>query len=260
MKSKTVYPKVAADIFTVLGTWILGFLGVMVLVQVGKTVVAFINGSEVDTYFNAVFVAANVAMLVIGIMSTYFLPHYVENGVTRKDYFKGALLSSIGLSIVLPIITILVSKVGEFIVSHIDKIVLKQPDINSAVMETDGNIVGNIVQSFIITPHIDPSSNWLLAITALTVNILFFFLVGWFIGASFYRFHVVIGLGSILLGLIIITIKDSLLRLVLDLPLPDRFFTLDFLPSSAAVLILLLLLVLLAWLIRSITKHVSIKI
>ena len=259
MKSKAIYPKVAADMLTVLGTWVLGFLGVMILVQAGKTVVAFINGSEVDTYFNAVFIASNIAMFVIGIISTYFLHHYVENGVTRKDYFKGALVASVGLSIALPIMAFLVSKLGEFIVMNIDKVALKQADINSAVMETDGNIVGNIVQAFIIAPHIDPSSNWLLAITTLSLNILFFFLVGWFIGASFYRFHVVIGLGSILVGIIIITIKDSLLRLALDLPLPDQYISLDFLPSSASIPILLLLLGLLAWLIRSITKRVSIK-
>src|SRR4051794_22873455 len=104
MKHKAVYPKVATDLFFVQLFWSFGFLGVLLVVHIIKIILGIMNGSEINNYFSIVYVAAHIFMLVIGIISVYgFLPHYVGNGVSRRDYFKGATLSTIALSITIPV-------------------------------------------------------------------------------------------------------------------------------------------------------------
>lgn len=260
MKQKAIYPKVATDMFMAMSIWTYGFMGIVLIVQIVKAIIAFNNGNNIDSYFNALFVATNVYMFVIGIISTYFLPYYVENGVTRKDFYKGALLSSVGLSIFIPVITFILSTLLHFILNLLHHNVIRETDLNASALDVDGNIIGDIVQSFIISPYVDPTSNWFLAIIVFAINILFFYLVGWIIGAGFYRFHTIIGLGFIAVGIVIITFKDTLLRAALELPIPDRIISMDILPSSLSEIALLLLGVITVVLLRYLTKNVSIKI
>jgi hypothetical protein len=93
MKQPKNYPKVAIDMFFVQGIWASGFLGIMLLIQIVKSVLFIFNDNNgVNTYYDATFIASNIFMLVIGIISAVgFIPHYVSNGVTRKDYFKGGI-------------------------------------------------------------------------------------------------------------------------------------------------------------------------
>lgn len=256
MKQPAIFPKVAKDMFWVQLTWTFGFLGIMLAINIFKIIVATVQGNEVDNYYNSVFVAANIFMLVIGIISVFFLPHYVENGVTRKDYFKGAFLASVGLSAIIPIIIISISLLQQFIL----KISFKVADINSVVLEIDSDdIVGDIVTSIILTPYVDPQSNWVLAIGIFSLNIFIYYLIGWLISASFYRFNTGTGLGFILIALIIITLEDTLLRISLDLPVLRRFSILESLPLGVAVLCILFLILISIWIIRLLTKRVTVK-
>lgn len=254
---RTIFPKVANDMFWVQLLWALGFLGVLLVFHIVKIIVAFIQGTGVDSFYNSVYVT-NIFMLVIGIISVYFLPHYVGNGVTRKDYYKGALLASVGLSVVIPIIVSCVSALGQFIIKNIDKISLKESDFNAVVLETD-NIIGEIVKSVIFTPYVDPQSNWGLAIVVFSLNIFVYYLVGWLISAGFYRFDTGTGLGFIVIAFIVITLEDVLLRISLDLPIPSRFSVFDSLPSSITVLCMLFVIFLSLWTIRLLTKRATIK-
>lgn len=250
--------KVTNDLFYVLMTWTFGFLGVMFVIQLVRATMSFMNGSEIDTFYNAVFVAASIYMFVVGIISTYFLPYYVEHGVTRKDYFIGNLFSSIGLSVMLPIIVFIVSSLYQFILNKIDSITIKDVDFNT-VVDSDPHLIGDLVQSFIINPYIDPNSNWILALFVFTVNIFIFYLIGWLIGSAFYRSNVMTGLAFILVGLVMITIKDNLLRVALELPLRNRFITIDQFSPTISSLGVLLLIILAVWLIRQLTKKAAIK-
>ncbi|GGB58466.1 hypothetical protein F3157_20145 [Virgibacillus dakarensis] len=258
MKQTTTFPKVAKDMFLVQLYWAFGFLGIMLVIHIVKIITAFIQGNEVDSYYNSVFVAANIFMLVIGLISVYFLPHYAGNGVTRKDYFKGGLLASIGLSVVIPIIAICISVIGQFILKNMANIGLKEPNLNEVVLDIDSNIIGDIVQSVILTPFVDPGSNWILAIGLFSLNIFMYYLVGWFISASFYRYDTITGLGSILLGLISLTLVDVLIRMSLNLPVADRFSSLD-LPAVITIPGIFVIIVIIIWIIRVLTKRVSIK-
>lgn len=254
MEQNNIFPKVAKDMFWIQSTWTFGFLGIMLAINIFKIIYGIIQNTGVDDFYNSIFVAGNIYMLIIGIISVYFLPHYVENGVTRKDYFKGSLLASIGLSMLIPIVA--------YIVSIIEKLLLKNwIDFKETnfIPETDSNFIGDIIQSIILTPYVNPESNLILAIVIFSLNVFTYYLIGWLIGAGFYRFNAGTGFVFILIALIMITLEDVLLRISLDLPMQERFAILDTIPSGVTALGVLLILIVTTWIIRQLTKSVAIK-
>ena len=259
MTQKAVYPKVATDLFWIQLFWSLGFLGVMFVIHIIKVILGSINGNEINNYFSAVFVAANIFMLVIGIISVYgFLPHYVGNGVRRRDYFKGATLSTIALSITIPVIASFVSVLERWFINLTNLYTVdSNPFISQGIAEESG-LIGDIVKSVVISPFVDLHNNWLLAILIFSLNLLTYFIVGWFIGASFYRFNILIGIGSCLLSIAILVAADGLLRAALELPVHEVFASLS-LSLPISVLASLILLGIILWFIRQMTKKVSIK-
>lgn len=260
MKQTKTFPKVAMDLFWIKSSWTLGFLGIMLVINVIRIIAAAIQGDEVDSFFNAVFVASNIYMFVIGVISMFFITHLVENGVTRKDYFTGTLLTSIGLSISIPIVSFGVSAFMNGIINNIEGFNFKKPDINSVILEVDSNIIGDIVQAFILTPHVDPQNNWFLAIAVFSLNIFIYFVLGWLISASFYRFNTAIGLAFILLAIFILMVQDTLIRNALHLPVLDQFSVLDSLSTGISLLGIMLLIIFSLWMIRLMTRRVRIKI
>ena len=126
-------------------------------------------------------------------------------------------------------------------------------------LDLDGNIIGDTIQSIILSPYVDPNENWLLAMLVLTVNIFVIYLLGWFISASFYRFDWLIGLVSIVIAVVFKLLKDTFLRITLDLPVVGWFSTLDFLPMSIALVGIALIIVISIYLTRILTKRVVIK-
>ena len=262
------YPKLAADMFWTLMSWTFGFLGVMIVINIIQRAINVIQGTEVDGgFYGSLMIASNIYMLIIGIISIYFLPYYVENGVTRKDYFTGTLIASIGVSIALPIIIFLISIVERFILTNWLNMSYKIQDINEifneVLMDIDdglGSFIGDLILSVILSPNMDPSSNWMLAIAVFALNIFIFYLLGWLISAGFHRGGIIIGLGFIVIAIVMNTLKDMLLRIVLDLPISARFAALEpFSPWIAMAGILLLILVVIG-VIRLLTKKVPIEI
>lgn len=258
MKQSRIFPKIANDMFFVQLLWAFKFLGVALAIHIFKIIQGFIQGYEVDSYYNVVFVFSNIFILVVGILSGHFLPKFVENGVTRKDYFKGTLLSSIGLSAAIPIILICISQLEQLVIKNMGKISFKELDINSILLEI-GDIRTDIVHSIFFSPFVDPKSNLVLAIAVFTLNLFMYYLVGWLISASFYRFANGIGIGFIVIAFIILTLEDVLLRISLDLPVSSRFEILDSLPLGMIVFCLFVLIFISIWIIRLLTKRVSIK-
>lgn len=249
--------------------WTIIFLGIMFaihLFRIGRML--FFNGSPIDNYFMTVLIAANIYMFVIGIISIYFLRYSVENGVTRKDYFKGTLLASIGLSIVIPIISFVVSIVERFVFGFIISARFADTDMNTVdfnldAVSTAGDIIGNIIihviQAFILTPYLDPDSHWILALSIFGLTIFTFYMLGWFISASFKRLGTLVGLGVILVAIVLLVLKDTLLRIALDLPVSDWFTVLGDLSPSIALLGILVILLVTMWFIRILTKRMPIE-
>jgi len=253
------FPKVASDMFFVQGMWASGFLGVMLIIQIIKLVTSTFSNQEVNTFFVATFIASNIFMMVIGIISPIgFIPHYVGNGVTRKDYFKGTIVGTMGLSLAIPVVSAIVSSLLNVIV-NLFNIQVTVASFENASNEADGNFVGDLVTSVIFSPHVEFSSNWLLAIFVFALNIFIYYVAGWLIGAAFSRLGVIGGLLSILIGFIVIQAEDILLSTSLGLNVPSFIGDIE-IPFFVSIVGILLIVAICLWLIRQLTKRIIVKI
>lgn len=266
MKAKAMYPKVAFDLYIVQLLWSLSFLGILLFLQFAKPILAMVpflqmnDKINIGNYFDTVFVSSNIFMLVIGIIVVLgFLPNYVSNGVTRKDYFKGAGIAAVALSISLPVVASVIYVVQKFIMKITNLPLVEKSTLAKQVVKTDDGFIGEFIQSILITPFVQLESNWLLAIVVFVLNIFTYYIVGWLIGSGFYRFGILIGLLCIALALIIIYTQDLLLSIALDLPVHNAFALLDF-PLSLAIAGSLALAGITLWGIRQLTKRVPIKL
>src|SRR5690625_1396270 len=107
--------KVGLDLFYVQLTWTFWALGIFLVINIGRLI--FLDYA--DSYYSGGYIAANVYMLVIGIIAINFLPYYVENGVTRKRFFIGNVLASMALSIIIPILIYIISFFEKLIVHNV---------------------------------------------------------------------------------------------------------------------------------------------
>lgn len=260
MQKRISSSKVGLDLFSAQLIWTFWALGIFLLINIVK--ITFF--SQVDSYYNAGYVSANIYMLVIGIIAINFLPYYVENGITRKNYFIGNVLASIGLSVVIPILIYLISLLEKFIVHTFTSIVLRDSILEETMTEVttdiDGNMVGEIILSFILTPYIHPETNLLLSLGLFSLHILIFYLIGWMIGAAFYRLGVIGGLIFIVIGLFLVAVKDSMTRLMLDQPLFQNFTALSNIPKNSVLPIIFAVILVIIILIRLLTRRAPIKI
>ncbi|MCM3387172.1 hypothetical protein M3649_03380 [Ureibacillus chungkukjangi] len=258
MKQPRNYPKVASDMFFLQGTWASGFLGVMLIVQIIKMITSYFNGNEVNTFFTATFIASNIFMLVIGIISAVgFIPHYVSNGITRKDYFKGTIIGTIGLALVLPIISAVITGAIQLVINLLN-LLINLESFENPLHEGDNHIVADIITSVIFTPYIELSSNWIAAILVFAINIFTYYVVGWLIGAAFSRFGVIVGLLFIILGFIVVQVEDIVLSISLGLNVPGFVDEIE-IPIVISIVAILLILSICLWLIRQLTKRMIVK-
>lgn len=250
--------KVVSGMFLTQASWTLWFLGILFIINIGKVVLAFLQVNKVDTFYNSVFVAANIYMLVIGILCFYFLTYFVENGVTRKEYFKGSLLAAIGISIMIPIIALVISTIEKLILQNF--LAFNVTDFSNAVTESDGHFIADFILSIVLTPYVDPDTNWILALAVFSLNIFIYYILGWFIGVSFYRFKTLVGLGAIALSMVASLFIDSLLRASVQLPLLETFANIGQMSTIISLACIFISIVIILLLIRQITKRAPIKI
>jgi len=258
------YPKVAIDLYIVQMVWTGFFLGITIALHIFQLIGSAMWGDGTnDSFYNSSFISSNIFMLVIGMIAISFLSHYVENGVTRRDYFKGTLLASVGVSITIPVLSMILSFVERLLLGNLLNITYSDPDINSVIAEIDGghigDFIGGMVQQIIFTPFIDLADHWVLSLALFSLNIFTYYLLGWLISSAFYHSGVLTGIPMIILGLVFLTIEDTLLRMMLDFPLRYHFTLFDSLPSSATLIIIFFIFIFTAWLIHRFTKRVRIK-
>lgn len=261
MKKQAIFPKVAEDMFWSQLFWSLGFFGIMMIIYTVRVISAFITGRQADDFFSLIFVASNIFMFVIGILSISFIEYFVSNGVTRKDYFIGAAIASAALSITLPIMTGIISVVERLLVKFIGlPVKMYGADFNKVVSSGDeiGDKIGDIVQVIVMSPFVEPQNHWLLALVVFGLNLFVYYLAGWLISAAFYRAGVVVGLLFIAISIGVILLHDTLLRSALELPIHSMLASFAS-PMYISIIGKMLLVVLVFWLIRKLTKHVVVK-
>jgi hypothetical protein len=187
-----------------------------------------------QSFLTFIYGPSKIYMLVIGIVSVYaFLTFYVKNGVTRKDYFKGAAVSSVVVSLVL------MTTAG--IIAAIEQVI--DPDI--------------VTSSFV-----GSDASLLLTVLAFSINILASYTAGWLIGAGFYRFGGIGGMLYIFASILILSLLDFLWESELKEPLK---FLLDIsnhhgFSSTTSFILTAGLLAVNLWIIQRTTKRVQIKL
>lgn len=250
------FTKTALDLLSLQIIWTFWALGFFILIDLVK----IIFQSNIDSFYSAGYISSNIYMLVIGIVTISFLTYYVENGITRKNYFYGNVIASIGLSIIIPIILYVLSLIQKFIVNRFTSFVLREDSLEDVVIDIDGNIIGEIIQSIILTPFISPETNLLLSLALFSLHILVFYIVGWLIGAAFKRLGVIGGILFIAIGIALIAVKDTMIRLAMGLPLFENFSFLDIVPGAFALPLVFVVIVVIFILIRLLTKRTPINI
>jgi len=254
------FARTGQDLLIVQFIWSLWALGIFILLQ---TIQKFFM-SNVDSFYNAGYIASNIYMLVIGIIAISFLTYYVEHGITRRNYFYGNVIASIGLSIIVPIILYLISLVEGFIINRFTSLTLDNNALDGVMTEVvtdvDGNIIAETIMSLILTPYINPATNLFLSLALFSLNIFVFYIVGWLIGSAFKRLGVIVGILFISIGIALIAVKDSMIRLSMNIPLFENFSMLEKIPDSLAFPVILLVILITFCLIRLLTKRAVIKI
>lgn len=257
MIERQIFFKVGLDMFFIQLVWTFGFLGVVFVVNIVKLFLSGLQGNAVDGYFHHIYAVGNIYMLVIGIITVLFLPHFVGNGVTRKDYFFGGVIAAALLALAIPFITVIVSFIEKFILTMIG-IQYKVQSMNEVML--DGNIIGDLVQLIIVAPYVEPQDDLFLSLSVLAINLFVYYILGWLIGTSFYRFDVVGGILSVALAIGLKLSNDAFLRIVLDLPLIGWFQRLELLPESVALIGIFVIILVTFIAIRMMTKRVAIKL
>ncbi|WP_373894829.1 hypothetical protein [Virgibacillus sp. CBA3643] len=256
MMKPVSFTKTGLDLFVIQLTWTFMALGIFLLINLGRIIFL----SNVDSFYSAGYIAGNIYMPVIGIIAISFLTYYVENGITRKNYFLGNVIASIGLSIVIPILIYVINLIQQFVINRFTSIVLNEDALENIVIDIDGNIIGEIIQSVILTPFISPETNLVLSLALFSLNIFVFYIIGWLIGAAFKRLGVIGGILFIVIGIALIAVKDSMIRLAMDIPLFESFSLLDIVPEALALPLIFVVIVVTLMMIRLLTKRAEIDI
>lgn len=256
MKSNTF--KVAEDLFWVLAMWAVWFLGITLIINIVKSIIGAISSSEVDSFYNVVYVLGNIFIFIIGLLFITFLSNLVENGVTRKDYFIGVLFSSAAISIIIPPISWVISTIEKYILGLFLDISYAESSINS--LDFDGNFIGDLIQLLIAAPYTSPDSNLILSFALFSFNLFVYFTLGLFIGSGFYRFGGTIGMFVLIpIAILFNVIIDAFLRKTLDLPLVSWLAMVDNMPMGIAFSAAIAATVILLVAIRYLTRKVAIK-
>ena len=254
------FPKIGFDLLALKTIWSLWALGIFILMNIVQKIFM----SSEDSIYSAGYIASNIYMLVIGIIAISFLTYYVEHGITRKNYFYGNVIASIGLSIIVPVILYLTSLVEGFIINRFTSLTLDKNSLDGVMTEVvtdvDGNIIAETIMSLILTPFINPETNLFLSLALFSLNIFVFYIVGWLIGSAFKRLGVIAGILFIGIGIVLIAVKDSMIRLIMDIPLFQNYSALEIVPNSLALPIVFLVILVIFCLIRLLTKRATIKI
>jgi len=257
---------IAKETFWTLTFSHLFFLGILLLIYFGIffVLVPYLEGAVTPTpdFLSMTQSSSNIYILIMGIIGAYYyFPMYVQFGVTRKKTFIGTVLGLIAGSISLVVLAVVISGILQLIFSGLGMNITWDTNLFS-------NFIGfgedTLAQgSGFLTQNTFLAGAGRLGITMLTytISLILYYTVGWMIGTSFYRSGVFKGVGSILLALLVLMLADSfwgggvidiLPRMTLGAGIMSQWFL--------AFVGTMVLIALLLWIIRALTKRITIKL
>ncbi|WP_188208194.1 hypothetical protein [Alkalibacillus aidingensis] len=229
--------KVTIDMLYEQMKWAFIFLSVILLIQISFTVISLLKEFSRGDFLLFSYNSTPIFMLIIGIISAYsFLPTYVKQGVTRKDYFLGGTLSGAGVAVGLTVSSILITLIEHEVIGLLNA---------ETQLDTWTNQMGG---------------TWLSAFVFYCFSIIIFYYIGWLIGVGYYRYGWVVGFGFIAVAIVFMMVTDFLWESEvwknssdwLPLELSHISVMLSVVGSLIVITVLLIL-------IRTITRRIRIK-
>jgi hypothetical protein len=232
---KSISSKVASDLFIVQIKWSLWYIAVIVLLHI---FVLFIVARGI---FALSYGSTPVFMLILGIIAGNFLPFYVKQGVTRKDYYLGAALAALGLSFTIALIFSILSGIESALYSALN--------------------LGITIDPFNLQVSIEGSTNGVISLLTYALNVFTYYLIGWLVYLGFYRFRWVTGLGFCVLAFLIILFHGFIWNdEILTIFGTEGISEVLNLPIFSAIFGTIVLIVVLLCLIRLVMSRVSIEV
>ncbi|MBU9711651.1 hypothetical protein [Evansella tamaricis] len=229
--------KIAKDLFFIQIKWALWFIPIVFAVYL--IVPHFVKDvAELNLHFlSFIYQPTKIFMLVIGIItSLYYLPYFVSNGITRKDYFYGAAIGSATVAFGIMFLSAILAGILELIGAFSNY----QP--STSTME--------FLQS--------TSSIWIIPILVYSFISIGYYISGWMIALGFYRFGGWGGMGFILVAILYINLTDLIWEGHashpfgwLNIPFPD-------LPLPVSLIGALIFILLGFMVIRKVSKRITI--
>lgn len=187
MKSRSKTLRVCKDIYETYLKYTIWFIVAIIIMHLVMSVLsfrgqsgAFVFKDEFDQFnlYMTSFSASSVFMIIVGIVTGFIqMPFYMTNGVTRRDYFLGNVMATLGLAFTLAFVFSAGSELEKIIFGH----------------------YGYSLKEEILIPGL--SNNWLLLFVLYAINIFSYSLMGWLINVGFYRYNAIIGIGFIIVAI-----------------------------------------------------------
>lgn len=187
------------------------------------------------------YMSSNIYMFVIGIISgAILLPYFVKNGVTRKDYFKGAVLGTLGLSLAMVLVIGMIVGLEYLFI----KIGYMSHEIRGVIIN-DKHFIKQIITGMLFAPVVDLEKGWILTFLVFIINLFTYYVSGWMIGSAFYNFKL-FGFIAIALHILFLWIRDTMWG--------------SGLPIFVSIAGLVLIIVMILLIIRFLSRKVIIKL
>ncbi|QGH32880.1 hypothetical protein GI584_01900 [Gracilibacillus salitolerans] len=227
--------KVTKDLFLIQMKWTFWY---MLVVLVLFLIIPLFSVKMELNFLSTMYTSTKIYMLVIGIISSLaFFAHYVQNGITRKDYFSGSAIAAEGLAFSIM-----------FIASIINGILY-------IIEPLKGYLPDNANIGFL-----DMTSTWMIPMLVFSLIIFGFYLAGWLIIAGYQRYGGWGCVAFILIALLSVSFIDLLWEGDITYPLINLLTIPS--PNLSIVVSLICTIILVATgllLIRSLTKRVTIQ-
>jgi hypothetical protein len=250
--------KIGKDLTEYLSFANIWYLGILVVIFILMFIFLGRFDAPIQNFLSFSHGASKIYMIVMGAIGAYyFVPMYVQLGVTRKQSVIGNGIGAVGGTLTLVLFTIIIGVVQHLIFQGLNIAIADEQSLFLTFMNFTGGSGNNhflLEQTFLAN-----LSRWLITFSSFWLSVLLGYMIGWLIGTGFYR-NIIYGIGTILMGIVFTTISDflwggSALPFVPDVTFqgnPLNLWIIGF-------VITILLIGIGFWVIRQLTKRIKIK-
>lgn len=252
--------QIGKDVIKYLSFAHLGYSGIIFVIYLILFLIMGRLEAPFPGFLNFSYSSAPIYMSIMGGITAYhYFPMYVQLGVTRKQSFIGNMIGAIGGAITLVLFTLLITVVIQLVLrvfnlTETDNLMLFERYVSISEDSTISEFLSG-------TTFVAGFSRWAITLVSYWLSMVINYTVGWMIGIGFYRGKSLSGIGSIILGILFLFVRDifwegSVLPFVPDINLEGN----PILYWVVSLIVATVILGSLLWIIRTMTKKIPIKV